>query len=219
MELAEAERRLGVQLPGAVREWYSYENGVAILAEHSNGDPPLQVRDFILLEWKSRRLLPIRNENQGVCVWAVELDGSDDPGVWIDVGADGTHWSRLASSFSVYVFTCIWDYRRVLQREPLVQAQNGPLSGAALEILRRRFREEPQTRGWPGSVQYRFEDGSGAILIWASEDRADWFIGAETGASLERAISAVWPLDGVGPELHGCSTQGKNVLAALRGRV
>jgi hypothetical protein len=133
-EIEEAERRLGLQLPRSIREWYSYEHDVSILAEHSNEDPPIDVRNFALLEWKSHRLLPIRNENQGVCVWAVELDGSDDPGVWVDVDSNGKQWHRLATSFSIYVYTCIWDYRHVLKREAIVQAQNRTLSEAASNI-------------------------------------------------------------------------------------
>src|SRR5437868_1224777 len=31
----ETERRLGLSLPPLVREWYSYENAIEILAEHS----------------------------------------------------------------------------------------------------------------------------------------------------------------------------------------
>lgn len=216
-EIAEAERRLGMQLSPSIREWYSYENGIAILAEHSNEDPPVDVRDFALLEWESHRLLPIRNENQGVCVWAVEVDGSDDPNVWVAVGSSGKQWHRLGARFSVYVHACIWDYRQVLRREALVQAQNRPLSGAALEFLSRHFTQQARTYGWPGDVQYRFGDGSAGILIWASENQADWFIAAETEASLKQAISTVWLLDGVGDELHGRSIPGKRVLEGIRG--
>ena len=218
IDIAEAERRLGVRLPRSIREWYSYENGMAILAEHSNEDPPIEVRNFVLLEWQSHRLLPIRNENQGVSVWAVELDGSDDPGVWVDIDSNGKQWYRLATSFSVYVYTCIWDYRQVLKREALVQAQHRTLSGAELAFLSRHFTEEPRTYGWPGSVQYRFGDESAAILIWVVEHQADWFIAAETEASLKEAVSTVWLLDGLGGELYECSILGKRVLEGIRGR-
>lgn len=217
-EVAEAGRRLGVHLPRSVREWYSYEDSVAILAEHGNEDPPIEVRDFRLVEWKARRLLPIRNENQGVCVWAVEVDGSDDPGVWVTDGSHHEQRYRLATRFSTYVFTCIWDYRRVLKREAIVQAGNRPLSGAALEFLARRFHEAPRTHGWPGTVQHRFGDESAGILIWASESRADWFIGAESESSLRQVVSTVWPLDEVGRELYGCSLPGKRVLEEIHGK-
>lgn len=217
-DIAEAERRLGVPLPRSVREWYSYENGIAILADHSNDDPPIEVRDFALLEWQSHRLLPIRNENQGVCVWAVEIDGSDDPGVWIDVDSHGKQWRRVTTSFSVYVRTCIWDYRRVLKRAAIVRALNRTVSGAALDFLSRHFVEEARTYGWPGSVQYRFGSEGAGVLIWASENQADWFIAAETEASLAEAVSALWHLDGVGEELQEGSNLGKRVLEGIRGR-
>ena len=215
-DLAEAERRLGVSLPRSVRAWYSCENAIAILAEHGNDDPPTEVRNFVLLEWQSHRLIPIRTENQGVCVWAVEVDGSDDPGVWVGVESNGARWHRLGASFSVYVYTCIWDYRQVFNREAVVEAQNRTLSAATVESLSQLYVEKPRTHGWPGSVQYRFGDERAGILIWASDNQADWFIAAATEASLKEAVLTVWPLDEVGRELHERSILGMRVLEEIR---
>lgn len=125
-ELEKTERRLKMRLPASVREWYSYEDALSILASHSNADPPIPVAEFAGVESPVGRLIPIRWENQGVCTWAILLDGSDDPPVWVDVDSEGNVWQRLAQNFSTYVHTCVWDYQVVLRRPALVQAAERP---------------------------------------------------------------------------------------------
>ncbi|HVJ80322.1 MAG TPA: SMI1/KNR4 family protein [Planctomycetia bacterium] len=215
--LNHAERRLGVRLPSSVREWYSCADAVPILAEHSNSDPPIAVEDFTLQESPVGRLLPIRWENQGVCCWAVLLDGSDDPPVFVDVDTGGASWHLLARSFSAYVYACVWDYHVVLGRPALVQAQNGPISAHALDTLAASHDEQPRTTGWPGSVQYRFAGDGHGVLLWSSEGQpTDWFVGASDAASLESALRKLWPLDGVGESFHDCSPIAKDALARIR---
>ncbi len=213
----EAEGRLGFSLPASVREWYTCEDAVRILADHSNQDPPVEVRDFTIIDRQSRRLLPIRHENQGVCTWAIALDGSEDPPVFVEVDSGGKEWQPQAPSFSAYVYSCVWDYRHVFGRPALVQAQNGTLSRAALDGLRAAFTEEFQTEGWPGDAQYRFTNGRAAILIWSAERQADWFIASSDAATLESALLVVWDLDTVGESLYACSQIGKAVLEKIKG--
>ena len=216
--LRETESRLGFGLPSSVREWYACEDAIRILAQHSNQDPPVGVRDFALTERQSRRLLPIRHENQGVCTWAIALDGSEDPPVFVEVDSGGKEWQLLAPTFSAYVYSCVWDYRQVFGRPALVQAQNGTLSRAALDGLAGVFTEELQTHGWPGSTQYRFTNGTAAILIWSAEEQADWFIASSDATTLEIAVVAVWELDSVGKSLYDCSQIGKAVLEKIKAR-
>src|SRR5688572_16059631 len=83
------ERRLGFRLPASVREWYSNDGAIDILAKYSNQDQPIPPEKFAVTEWNSRRLLPFKYENQGICTWSISLDGSDDPSVYIDVDSDG----------------------------------------------------------------------------------------------------------------------------------
>src|SRR4051812_13188258 len=104
-ELEATERRLNLRLPPSVREWYSYQAALSILAEHSNDDPPIPVWEFAPVESPAGRLIPIRHENQGVCTWAILLDGSEDPPVLVDVDSDGKVWQPLAREFSTYVYT------------------------------------------------------------------------------------------------------------------
>ena len=195
-----------------------------VLATHSNEDPPIPVREFSLDESTAGPLIPIRWENQGVCTWAILLDGSDDPPVMVDVDSDGTAWQPLAQKFSTYVYTCVWDYRIVMRQPALVQAQNGPLSPQALRALQGLFEERPRTSGWPGSAQYRFAGTQHGVLIWSTEDQqADWFVGAADVTSLESALRLVWDLDGVGESFYDGSgiarvdpgqAQGRNLTGA-----
>jgi len=217
-EIWKSEARLGLTLPPAVREWYALEDAISVLAEHSNDDPPIPVRSFAVTDWQSCHMLPFRNENQGVCTWAIILDGSDDPPVYVDVDSGGAEWHLLATTFSAYVYSCVWDYKRVFQEPALVQAQNGPLSSSALGSLCASFGREVQTHGWPGSTQHRFTGNRQAILIWSAENQADWFVAASDTAGLEAALKQVWELDTVGESLYHGSEVGKTVLDTLRGK-
>jgi hypothetical protein len=215
-ELARTQRRLGIDLPHSVREWYSYDCALSVLSEHSNDDPPIPVEEFALTESMVGPLIPIRRENQGVCTWAILLDGSNDPPVFVDVDSDGTEWRLHAQSFSTYVYTCVWDYRCVLNQPALVQAQNGPISDLALKALADSFDRRPKTFAWPGSAQYRFRGNGNGVLIWSMEDRADWFVGAADAISLEAALRIVWELDGVGKSFYDRSSLAKEALAKLK---
>jgi hypothetical protein len=152
-----------------------------------------------------------------VCTWAVNFNGSDDPAVLVDVDTDGTQWNVQSKSFSEYVYSCVWDYKLVLNQPALVQAQNRELTDAALEILSRRLRPELKTRGWPGALtQFRFRGSQHGILIWSGEGQADWFVGAPDAVSLHSALCDVWHIDGVGESFYECSDIAGDVLDELR---
>ena len=214
--LREAEDRLGFSLPPSVREWYSLDDAIEILAKYSNDDPPIPIRELTVLEWGSDKLLPFRNENQGVCTWAIMLDGSEDPPVYVDVDSGGREWQLLVPTFSAYVYSCVWDYSRVFRQLGLVQAQSMPLTPSAVETLSATFTEELRTHGWPGCTQYRFSGDQCAVLIWSSEDQADWFVSASDSITLEKTLKKVWNLDQVGKALYDCSDIGKTVLAKMK---
>lgn len=127
--LAQAERRLGMRLPAWAREWYSSRETLSILAEHGNDDPPVSVSNFDAEESPFGRLLPIRRENHGVCAWAVCLDGSEDPPVYVDVDSSGNNWQLLKLYFYEYVHTTDWDYTVLLGRPALVQARSARSPG------------------------------------------------------------------------------------------
>lgn len=215
-ELARTQRRLRIDLPPSVREWYSYDCAVSVLSEHSNGDPPIPVAEFALTESIVGPLIPIRRENQGVCTWAILLDGSNDPPVFVDVDSDGTEWRLHAQNFSTYVYACVWDYRVVFKQPGLAQVQNGPISDLSLNALADSFDRRPKTFAWPGSAQYRFRGNGIGVLIWSTDGHsADWFVGAADAISLESALRIVWELDEVGKSFYPCSDIAEEVLAKL----
>ena len=151
-ELARTQRRLGIDLPASVREWYSYDCALSVLSEHSNGDPPIPVAEFALTQSMVGPLIPIRQENQGVCTWAILLDGSNDPPVFVGMDSAGTQWRLHAQNFSTYVYACVWDYRIVLKQ---------PALGTASENDK--------------SNQRSFSQGPGRLIRAAAEDvRLAW---------------------------------------------
>jgi hypothetical protein len=218
-EVERAEVRLGFRLPASVREWYSCDGAIRILETHSNGDSPIPVAELTIRQSMSQRLLPFRIENQGVCIWSIMLDGSDDPPVYVDVDSNGRDWHLQASTFSQYVRACVWDYKMVLSQPALVQAQNAPLSFEAIHELDQALHAGPRTFGWPGSTQYRFAGNDYALLIWSAASQADWFVGGRDEASLESVLRRTWHLDRVGESFYPCGEIGKRVLAKFRDEV
>src|SRR5438046_803908 len=81
--LAALEKRIGMPLPASLWEWYSMQDALGILFHYSNADPavpPNQMRLHTITDTSQpRHFLTFRHENQGVCTWAIQLDGTDDP--------------------------------------------------------------------------------------------------------------------------------------------
>lgn len=136
-ELARLERERGILLPPSVREWYALEGAGELLRRgidgqgihpHELGRPHEGFEEPVDLVPEGRMLLMV--ENQGVCSWAVRLDGSNDPPV--DVEYDSMpepEWSPFTPSFSHFVRYCIWHTVRVT----LPFSANG--SGGTFEAL------------------------------------------------------------------------------------
>lgn len=99
--ILDAEERLGIRLPQAVREFYQLVGNVQLgrsLKHWSNQDKWLSLEN---LEVESG-FLRFRWENQHCCCWKVSVeDNSEDPPVWIDRGnqldeCDSSEFSRFA---------------------------------------------------------------------------------------------------------------------------
>ena len=94
--LAKRESRLGIHFPASVREWYSLDGAVDLLSAYSNSDHPREIDELgkPFENWYGRgprgflsdNLLVFMHENQGVCSWAIKLDGSPDPPVVVEPG-------------------------------------------------------------------------------------------------------------------------------------
>ena len=223
--LNEVENRVGGPLPASIREWYSLEDAFALLQRYSNSDhaEPLESLGaaFGLSGGGTRDLareglLLVRCENQGVCCWAVRLDGSDDPPVVVSYDDDLETWQRCADRFSEYIFASVWDWGLVMVREPLIQAQNKPLSSEALGELQRRFDQEVTTYGWPTHTQYRFQKSGLYLLVWADDSQADWWLTADTPGHLAEAARDLWQLDQVGAAFWSNDRTGEAILDQLR---
>jgi hypothetical protein len=225
-KVAQIETRIGRPLPAAVRDWYVRKDACAILETYSNQDPPVELDDLgqPITAWMGNGnlhdlaadgLLYIRSENQGVCGWAVRLDG-DDPAVVVNYGdiADLGEWQLQADTFSDYIFSSIWDFGSAWSTEWLLQAQNGPLTEGTLDRLRLHFRENVRTYGWPGDAQYRFEGDGQRLLIWSAFG-ADWFLAADDERSLAEAARKIWHLDDVGKAFWSNTVEGAAALAQI----
>lgn len=212
------EDRLGRQLPASLREWYSLDGACDMLLRYSNGDPPVAIANLGRDGLIARELLTIRHENQGVCTWAVLLDGSEDPPVVVDYDVDFKTRQPCANSFSDYVYSCFWDWGLVLN-SPRVQAQNGPISPEALDFLRGNFAAELETYGWPGDTQYRFFTPDQRILIWESKQQADWWLSADSDDALVRLVARLWRVDDLGTSLWASDDADEYILQRARSQL
>lgn len=223
--IAEREKQLRRVLPASVREWYSLDRSIDLLREYSNCDSPIDLdqlgapaedwygsgpRDFLKDD-----LLWIMTENQGVCNWAVQLDGTDDPPVMVEVdSAPNENWCKLASSFSEFIYCQIWDHPQDVAQ---CGAQESDLAATDLELLQRHFKSGPTTSAWPGSINRRFTSADGRILIWFAEDHgADWFLYANSAEQMERLIRSVWKCGNLASTLYGNDEAAERALARVR---
>jgi hypothetical protein len=223
--LRQREHQRRFTFPPSVREWYSLEGAVEILARYSNSDWPFEIgqlgepfsdwyrggpRDFL-----SEKLLLFMRENQGVCNWAIRLDGTPDPPVVVEVDtAPNAEWLPCADRFSTFVWCRIWDYS---QLEVGVSAQEIELSEHDLLFLKSKFHQLHTTYGWPGSVNYRFESKNATVLIWDGKDQGvDWFLSAPAPSDLKNLLAEVWHCGNLAESVYG-DGEAEEVLRQLRG--
>ena len=221
-DLESVETRIGRKLPASVREWYSLDGACELLRRYSNDDRPLEVLEFGVPrtdtlgggphDLLARGLVVFRYENQSVCVWAFGMHDGDDPPAFVDVDTQFKTWTQCAPTFSEHLYAWMWDHAKVLTKDLLVQAQNKPLSDAALSFLRNNFDVGAETYGWPGHTQYRFSKNDQRILIWASDDQADWWITADREDSVSGLIETVRNCDEVGHSLWSHSERAELLL-------
>ena len=123
---------------------------------------------------------------------------------------------RSASTFSEYVYASIWDWGRALC-EPLIQAQNKPLSMEAIEFLQKNFSPKVETSGWPGDRQYRFFSADQRILIWAANGQADWWLTGDSEDALLRLVRMLRDVDDLGRSLWSNDSVGESILQRAAG--
>lgn len=205
-EFDRREQRLGVRFPGALREWYALADawrdlwwymGVNWAGDSSFAPSDLGEPDRIALRDDSvRRLdhlaagfIPFLLEHQDEALWALALDGSEDPpvviaelpfgrpdpdgeepGVLIDpASAAEVDWKPHASSFSTFILSRVWWARFADTTHELRAYQDEPLAPGDLHFLRSNFEEGPIVKNWPPStISYRFGHDDGVINVTTS---------------------------------------------------
>lgn len=175
-------------LPDCVAQWYALPDGLSLLKEYSNSDSPVAPDQFELHTWGKKILATFLYENQGVCCWAFDLKGGDDPPVYVAFNPKSDRWHVCCSRFSTFVYTRLFDFRHWCH-PALSTSEIGPeLTVEMLRDLRRSCRRHPVTHGWPGKTQYRFSEDDRRFTLCRSKGQTDWYLSATTGASLALAI-------------------------------
>lgn len=196
--IEQVEQSHHISLPPSVREWYSLNKGSILLSEYSNDDHIVPLEDLGEYGWRNKAshplaqgLLPFMLENQAACTWAIHLTGADDPPVLVSYDEKETLWLPFASSFSLCVYTRIWDFRRH-RAEYVLWSNEGPLQDHDLQFLREHFKEGPLTFSYPGEINYRFWQEDRELLLWSSETESNWWLRADTEEDLERLVRSLW---------------------------
>jgi hypothetical protein len=181
--------RLIVDLPASVAQWYALADSLSLLAEYSNADSPVPPEEFEYHIADKKHLATFLYENQGVCWWAFDLKGGDDPAVYIDIDPPRNRWSRCCSSFSKFVYSRLFDFRHWCHPTLSAGEIGPPLEAHTLRDLRKSCRQHPSTRGWPGDTQYRFSEDDRRFTLCKGKGQTDWYLSATTNASLELAVA------------------------------
>jgi len=190
-----AERKLGIRLPESVREWYSEIDGRNVLSKYSNDDWALDPSEFARVEVCGKELVKFLVENQDVCWWGFELNGSDDPPVQVNLDPPPDNLFQYAATFSEFTYVRVFDFDGWYDEDRFLLEIREPLQQATIRWLESRFVSEPRSFGWPGTTTYRFSSSLGRVVIWQSEGQAEWILTAPSSTALDnlkQRLSAVW---------------------------
>lgn len=180
--MEQAERRLGLRLPAALRRWYGLVGRRAKVTH---------VQDELLAPqrlMKEERVLVIRAENQWVVRWGVGLDriSDDDPPVL--VGDDGK-WEFEAPHLSTFALQ-VAIYEAVIGAG---HAMNGPATADAVGQFRQHLRplDVPPWTHWPdGGTQFYGDDTTMAFT-----NGPDWIWVASLEPARLASLRAVLPIE------------------------
>jgi hypothetical protein len=182
--LDRTEERLGLRLPLSVREWYGDVDGRHILSKYSNRDHALLPSDFGRVEVGGKSLVIVLIENQSVCRWGFELDGTDDPPVYVDFRPHAKDLFRYSQTFSEFTYVRVFDFEALGDSDRMFWITRQPLTNDELRSLEGSYTVESRSWGWPSDITYRFSSTLGRITIWQSERQADWSLSATSPEAL-----------------------------------
>ncbi|GAA1998888.1 SMI1/KNR4 family protein [Catenulispora subtropica] len=188
-ELAEAEERLGLRLPTALRE------GLALLGRRQDlqqQDPLRRPAQLVVVDG----VLVFRTENQGCAHWGVpEADlGRDDPPVVVQT--DRGEWrpflDRTSSAFVELVLT-----ETLLFDDDLRDAAELP--AALAPVLYENFRRVgfPDHRSWCAGIEgpIRFFAGPGVLIRQDGGADLDWIHVAGQTPGHRRQVLKLFPVE------------------------
>jgi len=223
LKLENLKTEKDIIIPASILEWYSLENAIELLSQHSNDDYFVKVEDFGKPSYTNEDLaaegfLLFMIENQAVCEWAVKLNNSDDPPVFArDV--DVKKWELCAEKFSTFVWTLAFDWSRFRQMGSyLLYANAEPIKESEISELQNLFQEEPRTYVFPGKVTYRFSQQDKRIHIWQNPGQADWNISANSSQSLFELVQKIWHLSDLKDSLFAVDDFGEIILKRLKSK-
>jgi hypothetical protein len=198
-QLIVLETQLGQKLPASLREWYSLKNGADLIiggADHVQTIAELRLAnlDAERNQWADTwRYMPddmllIIVENQGVCLWTVQLNGSDDPPVYSRVNEDNQTWQLCDVTFSQFVFNRLWDW---LRWEDMLWHTAPPLAPNSLRLLREHFFEHPSSCVFTDTYVYRFQRETQCIQIRVNLEMGNslWRLRADSDANLAQLVA------------------------------
>ena len=171
-------------LPASVSEWYSYSDALELLARYSNNDDPLLPDEFRRHAFDNHKLVVFMIENQGVCWWAYEDDGSADPPVWVNVEPPRDAWRLCCGKFSTFVYTRLFDFHYWRDKDLVVVGGGDALGVSLLARLKDEFTELPMTHSWPGETQYRFARNDQQLMLVSDPQSSYWYLSAGSPLSL-----------------------------------
>lgn len=183
-ELDAAERRLGVRLPVALRDWYERYAGL----DHvwCRQDELLAPAAFRI----SDGLLIFCSENQSVVRWGVRVEDLDqgDPPVFLE--EDYADEDLPAECDSVSEFALLFALMNVKWSSALACTANGPANRKALAAVRARYpRLAFPDQHWPPPGPARFYGNEDVILETHNED---WlWVSALTEAAFDEVDTMV----------------------------
>jgi hypothetical protein len=197
-QLTTLETQLGEKLPASVREWYSLKNGADLIV--GNQDHVQTIAELRLANLHEQRdnwgdtwlympddMLLIIVENQGVCLWTVQLNGSDDPPVYSRVNEDNQTWQLCDVTFSQFVFNRLWDW---LHWEQMLWHTAPPLAHNTLRLLREHFFKHPSSCVFTDTYVYRFQRETQCIQIRVNLELGNslWRLRADSNANLAQLL-------------------------------
>lgn len=172
------EKTLNRRLPPSLREWYSLKNALSYINGNQDRVFPIQALIDDPLNMLADDMLFLIDENQDVCGWALDLNGTDDPPVLMS-DEDFDWWHDFADTFSDFVFIRVWDFGWSDSYFLRAQVADTNFASDLLAALRSHYAELPMSKGgyWrylPDAKVYRFMQEQKRVVLTLQGDGVTW---------------------------------------------